>query len=182
MARVGIWFDLQSANRYWAHGRNLFGAYVEEILKDYGMPFEVCAAWPDDASAFDLIVAAHAPDDAATAGRLLAYAEQGGIVVSYAGLRCLVRQLGLREGPEKNADYTELPAEFGESVPLRYLRAVPWIDGNGVESPVVQSFQLGKGRVERWAVDVVRLPASASEDAAERRFGVPCRKQIVTIP
>ncbi|MFC5402763.1 hypothetical protein [Cohnella soli] len=155
MAKVGVWFDRASAEKHWAHGLNTFGAYTEEILKDYGIPFESLAEWPEaDACSYDVIVAAHAPDDAGTASRLRSYAEAGGCVVSYGGLRCLARGLGFREGAPVSVGYATLPPSFEEGTPLRFLRAIPWLDGEGGEGPTLRSIQVGRGRMERWAIDV----------------------------
>lgn len=155
MAKVGVWIDLLAAEQRWAHGLNAFGVYVEEILNDYGIPFDKLREWPEaGASAYDLIVAAHVSDDAETASRLLAYAEAGGIVVSYGGLRGLSRKLGFREGAPIGPGYESLPPEFGISTELRYLRAIPWLDANGERAPAIHTIAVGQGLVVRWSIDV----------------------------
>lgn len=153
MARTGLWFHRPSAERFWSYGLNLFGAYAEEIMNDYGLPCETFSEWETvRRSSFDLVVVAHAPENEETARLLWEFAESGGVVVSYAGIGCLARKLGCREGVDSGSGYAELPPEFHQEEKLKYLRAVPWL---GAENPpVLQTFRIGKGRIERWTVDI----------------------------
>ena len=74
-----------------------------------------------------------------SAEALLAFAERGGKVISYAGLNTLAESFGFREMISESAGYAELPEQLGEKLPLRYLQARPWVVDDASRAEVEQS-------------------------------------------
>ncbi|MBO9608539.1 MAG: hypothetical protein J7639_21475 [Paenibacillaceae bacterium] len=174
MARVAVLMHEQSAQQHWAYGLNVFGAYAGEILRHYGIPFATVA---DPAAlaagGYDIVVVAHAGNDPQTSELLWKYAEAGGVLVSYAGLRGLAGKLQCAEAAETGSGYAALLPCLEEEPPLRYLRAVPWTPagagsgspkrfgalhdrkpGGAIAAEALLRFAVGDGSVERWAVDI----------------------------
>ncbi|MBB6734311.1 hypothetical protein [Cohnella zeiphila] len=171
MAQVGVLLDREAAEKRRRYGINVFEAFVGEVLAHAGIPFE----WIDSAEELarrkpDLLLAACAEEDQASAERLWTYAEQGGTVISYGGLNVLAAKLGCLRQPDIPVGYADSGADSG---PLRFLGATPWerLETNAYpaaefgairrERPTgdragaaLQRFVIGKGSVERWSVDI----------------------------
>ncbi len=173
MARVGVVFDQAVAAQLHAQGRNTFQLYLREVLGHAGVPF----AWFDSLQAalrrprreppIDLLIVALAGDDEATAQALAQYAEQGGVVIALANLPGAADLLGCKQ-TEMGVGY----AVLDDGQPLRFLAAAPWIverqapsvRGYGelrrdspageVCGPAIVRCEVGRGFIERWAVDV----------------------------
>lgn len=128
IARVGILLDRRIEEQRLKYGLNVFERYIGEVLSHAGIPFE----WLDSVHHmlerfYDLIIIAAAPNDEATSQSIWAYAERGGIVVSYAGINPLARRLGYMKSAPLPTGYAELPESLGDTRPLRFLGAVPWV-------------------------------------------------------
>ncbi|MCQ6557745.1 hypothetical protein [Paenibacillus mendelii] len=172
MARVGVILDRRVAERRWQYGLNSFAYYMEEVLQHAGIPFErmdEIESLPEQA--YDLVIAALVPDDAASASLLRSYMEQGGTVIACSGLNVLAAGLGAVPLPPTGPGYAFF--EKGDLTSIRYSRAYPWqvgtdnehvADETGVlrkERPdgtvhgaAKQTFRIGKGLLERWAIDL----------------------------
>jgi hypothetical protein len=174
LAKIGVYLDADAAERRWAYGINVFGTYIGEILAHFGISF----GWVDSAANlkaghYDLIIIALAGEDQETLSAIWNFAEEGGIVISFAGLNRLAERLGCRAGREFGAGYAKLPAPLSsETEPLRFLRAVPWevstedagcaefgtIHHNRPDGctagAALHRFQVGQGSIERWSVDI----------------------------
>jgi hypothetical protein len=121
---------------------------------------------------FDLIIVAAAQNDEATSQTIWAYAERGGIVVSYAGVNDLAKRLGCVKSVSLAVGYAELPRTLGDVRPLRFLGAVPWVrqqqdtaqqnawgtiarEPKGMPlGPALQQFRVGSGSIDRWSIDL----------------------------
>jgi len=170
IAKVGVLLDQYAAGRRQRYGINVFEAFVEEVLAHAGVPYERIDRIHDIAATNpDILIAACVEEDQASADILWSYAEQGGTVISYGGLRTLAAKLGCCEQREIPVGY----ASFGGTT-LRFLNGVPWEPGpSSAESVAVMigsvlrdkpdgepsgaallRFKVGKGGIERWAVNI----------------------------
>ncbi len=161
--------------RRWQYGVNAFEGYTAEILQQQRIPFHSFESL-DEALAYqpDLLIAAVCEESAENGRKLKSYAENGGTVVSYAGLNGLANELGYHEERPLGVGYAGLP-EFSDT-PLRFLSAKPWsphTEGHphlkqtgllhkdspaGVDGgPALLSIPVGQGSIERWSVNI---PAS----------------------
>ena len=178
MARVGVLVDQAAAERYRKYGVNVFETYVEEVLGHAGIPFQRLNGL-DEAAVYDpdVLVVALAAENRETADAIWGYADKGGSVIACAaGLNGLAARLGCRELPEVPAGYAQFGLWGKNDVPLRCLKSIPWEPGSGAErygverigmlragtpwgdeaGPAILRFRIGKGRLERWAVNVPR--------------------------
>ncbi|GIQ63353.1 hypothetical protein PACILC2_19210 [Paenibacillus cisolokensis] len=170
MARIAVLLDRQAAKRRHRYGINVFEAFVGEVLAHAGIAYE----WIDGAEELtrsnpDLLIVALAEDDQASADAIWAYAERGGTVISYAGLRALASRMGCYEQWSIPVGYASWPGEER----LRFLSATPWEQeeagaypaaGEGVirkerpsgstAGPALLRFTVGEGAIERWAVNI----------------------------
>ncbi|KQX48856.1 MULTISPECIES: hypothetical protein [unclassified Paenibacillus] len=174
MARIGILRDKQSIEQRLKYGLNSFGLYAGEVISHAGIPFE----WIDELhqileNTYDLILIASAPSHETANDILCRYAERGGIIVSFAGLNGLARQLGFTVKESLTAGYAQLPEGLGDTRPLRFLGASTWVEQkqpadackewgtiatvpHGISNgPLLQQFTIGLGKLERWSVDVI---------------------------
>jgi hypothetical protein len=180
MAKVGVLLDLEAAERKWKYGLNVFERYVEEILQHAGMPYESIPKLDGGRlSEFDILIVACSPENNAAASIIGSYAEQGGTVISYAGLNSLAARLGYITTEDIGRGYAELePTCSGQPHSLRFLSASPWKVANDnpvsaipspshiegalrqtrqdgpVLGPALQSFAIGQGTLHRWAVNI----------------------------
>lgn len=175
MAVVAVLCDKRTAERRWAYGLNVFEKYIEEILSHEGIPY-VCLGDLDqlDQTGANILIVALADDKKQTADTIKAFAEQGGLVISYGGLPKLAAQLDCTQCPPLSVGYARLPASLGDPRPLRGLQIAPWERTAGASpSDVIQSgavhlrhpegrelgaalqqFPIGQGWIERWSVNI----------------------------
>ncbi|WP_245640096.1 hypothetical protein [Paenibacillus dakarensis] len=175
-AKIGLWFNKQSAEYLWGHGQNLFQLYLEEVLGHAGIPYaRFDNAESLEAYAPDLIVVLHAGEKEEDLKRLEQWASRGATVISYGGLNRMAGRLGCRRVVIRDAVYADLSGlRLAEGIPvLRAVSSDPWTvieepvmpiqaDGvlrrlrkNGAEAAkAVLKFPLGEGRLIRWNVDI----------------------------
>lgn len=178
MARVGVLFDKHLAERRWRYGLNVFEAYTLELLNYCGIPFqELDHAGQVGEGEYDVVIVALEDEKTTTAEKLVEFVEQGGCVISYAGLPKLLTLLDCRQLASAAAGYASIPEIIGESRKLRALNVVPWVQGRSDELTAggqvkqighvslhipeadescvaLHKFTLGKGTIERWAVPI----------------------------
>ncbi|GIP39803.1 hypothetical protein J31TS4_30830 [Paenibacillus sp. J31TS4] len=193
MARVGVLLDRAFADKRWSHGMNVFEGYVTEVLAHAGIPFRETASTAEiGRDRFDVVIVALAEETEENASRLLSFAEQGGVVIGYAGLNKLAGKLGCVERPSVAPGYAFLP---DADVPLRFLHARPWLveeektgsasgtgylrkdSPNGAKSgAALLRFPVGEGFVDRWAVDIPGTIVGLQQGTAPVwEDGVPAR-------
>lgn len=126
MARLGVLLQSSAAERRWRYGVNVFECYMREMLDHAGIPYmmlqeaaEVGRAQPD------ILIVLLAEEDDATHDALLRYAEQGGVVISYAGLNRLAGTLGCVNRAPIGIGYAAVP-DLDAERPLRFMEARPW--------------------------------------------------------
>lgn len=179
MARVGILLDTKAAERRWSCGIDVFDAYLGEILAHRGIPFDWVRTVRsiNDHYTCDVLLVAAVDETKESEELLWKFMERGGLIVSFAGLNGLAQRFGLCKGASAGIGYAELP--HGDR-PLRFLNAVPWAvigqgtatgaeapkvlnigclrkesPAGGLLGPALQQFAIGKGCLDRFAVDVV---------------------------
>lgn len=175
LANVKVLCDKKTADRRWSYGLNVFENYIGELLRYEGIPF----AWIDEIGQLsnadtDVLIVALVDDTKETAEQIRLFAEQGGTVISYGGLAKLAVSLNCRQLPLWHAGYALLPDSLGDTRPLRGLQIAPWalqpqemacqvnqlgtvhMDHPNSEDTcyALQQFQVGKGSIERWAVNI----------------------------
>ncbi|MEF2245979.1 hypothetical protein [Paenibacillus sp. IITD108] len=176
-AVVGILIDQQTAEKHRKYGLNVFGNYIKEILSHVGMPYvridhteQITEIKPD------ILVAALTDEDKNTRQQLLDYVDQGGHLISYAGLNGMASILGCTERQHLSVGYAVLEGEIGTSNwhALRCLKARPWSinpDNAGLRQAtgslrsgiaqgaeagaVLLQFKYGQGQIDRWSVDIL---------------------------
>jgi len=174
MARVGVLVDQEAKRRCHRYGINVFESYVGEVLGHAGIPFTWLKTVEEAAgSGVDILIAAVVGDGRETAEAMLAFAERGGTVISYAGLNCMANTLGCKEQPHVAVGYAQ-PERPPAAAPLRCVRSIPWKAGNGAASfavqqsgqlrkdrpdgdpagPLLMQFRVGRGRIDRWSVNI----------------------------
>lgn len=175
-AKIGLWFNKQSAEYLWGHGQNLYQLYMEEVLGHAGIPY----ARFDDAESLedyapDLIVVLHPGEKEEDLNRLEQWVSRGATLISYGGLNRMAGRLGCSRIAIRDAVYADLSGvRYTEGVPV--LRAVsndPWLvlkesavpfqaDGalrrlrkdGGEAAAAALRFPLGEGQLIRWNVDI----------------------------
>ncbi|WP_262681321.1 hypothetical protein [Paenibacillus sp. J5C2022] len=176
MARVGILLDQAAMMRRHQFGINVFEAFAGEVLSHAGIPFQ----WIDHVSdvaehQLDVLIVACMDENEDNAETIWSFAEQGGAVISYAGLKCLTARLGCRADRDMAAGYASALSAGDDSGMLRFLKAKPWVQQDGEQSnTTVQAsgslrkdepagreagaallqFSVGEGRIDRWAVNI----------------------------
>lgn len=179
IAKVALLLDHNHGERYWGYGLNVFEAYIAEILSHAGMPFEWLYEINElDNSRFDVAIVALVEETADTAELLWRFADNGGIVISYAGLNHLQTKLGCCEQPSVARGYAILPDMDGngrsDAAPLRFLHARPWLvavtetgrdaaqlgalyrerpDGEPAGAALLK-FNVGRGCIDRWSINI----------------------------
>jgi|GEM_PF-661444 len=179
LAKVALLLDQDEARRRWRLGLNVFEAYAEEVLLQAGIPFrriEAVDELDSDAGGYDIVVAALVGEEEQKANRLLAYMEQGGILVALANVNMLARRLGYGAAARADCGYACFGDAYDKAEAIRFLGAVPWqqlAEGrddaelaeefghlrrerpDGVPAgAALQRFRIGAGWLERWAVDI----------------------------
>jgi hypothetical protein len=175
MAKVGIWLDAGVAEKRWRYGQNVFGLYLEEILGHAGVPFKrLDSEEALDAYAPDFLLVAQSGESDASLQLLTRFVEEGGTLISYAGLNRMAASLGCRETAYRDIAYAELPADgtAADGIALRALSVKPWFPldtctgffaagtlrqrrpQGDVLSAACLTFPAGAGKWIRWNVDI----------------------------
>ncbi|MVO98642.1 hypothetical protein EDM21_03675 [Paenibacillus sp. N10] len=178
LAKIGVWFQEDSAMKRWQVGQNVFERYLEEILAHAGIPFELLGNWEAlEAYAPDVLLVAHSDEHDRTLAKLRGFVEQGGTLISYAGLNRLAGSLGCKESAWREAVYADIPdtGTSADGIRLRALGAKPWQPIDSKESepkhqsrgllhkehkdgeeagPAYIEFAIGSGRLIRWNVNI----------------------------
>jgi peptidoglycan/xylan/chitin deacetylase (PgdA/CDA1 family) len=111
MARIGLLFESSAAKRRWDAGTDCFGRFVGEVLSHAGIPY----TWIDDnkelrRSETDVVLVLLTAESKESAAGLLAFAEQGGTVIAYGGVRSLAAMLGCAVRRPLGVGYAAVPA------------------------------------------------------------------------
>jgi hypothetical protein len=163
MARIGLLFESRAAKRRWDAGMDCFGRYVGEVLSHAGIPY----TWIDDCKELsrgetDIVLVLLTAESKESAAALWTFAEQGGTVIAYGGVRSLAAMLGCAVARPLGVGYAAVAAAaagegaasagaavaggsgassvpepaipFERAEPLRFLAAEPWATG-GVTVP-----------------------------------------------
>ncbi|CAN7666077.1 hypothetical protein [Paenibacillus sp. LjRoot56] len=181
MAKVGVLVEHEAAARKWKYGLNVFEKYVEEILQHVGISYtSVAKVDTMSLQEYDILIVACSQESGAKSSILWSYVEQGGTLISYAGINALALRLGYIQTGDIGVGYAEIEAtRSGQPNSLRFLSANPWIEagesntGDDVpvacrpvgtikqgrpdgpeKGPALQSFDVGQGSIHRWAVNI----------------------------
>lgn len=181
MAKVGVLVESEAAERKWTYGLNVFEKYVEEILQHVGLPFETVSQLDAvSLQKFDILIVACSQENGEKTSQLWSYAEQGGTIISYAGLNAMAIRLGYIQIGETGAGYAEMePTRSGQPRSLRFTSANPWIEADEIsreaagQVPFASSgiikqwqpdgqelgaallkFEIGHGSLHRWTVNI----------------------------
>ncbi|MBP1988408.1 hypothetical protein [Paenibacillus eucommiae] len=175
LARLGLLLDQSEAQRRWTYGLNVFANYTEEILAHAGIPFEIIRDIGEvENSSFDILIAGSVKDDAASTSVLWKYVEQGGVLISFAGLNALAAKLGCMWKERGTVGYAAFGAFYDKAEVIRFLQASPWKSssaeneflqeeagelrrgepGGAPIGAALQRFRIGEGLFDRWAVDI----------------------------
>lgn len=175
MARIGVWIDKEAVEHRHRYGVNVFQNYIGEMLSHSGFTYKTLnQAEQINQEAVDVVIIALASEKKEDVERLWQYMLQGGIVISFAGLSTLADQLGCKPMREIAVGYAGLQTSWYNDTLMRCFDIRPWekagqssdYDSEGIGScrqdnpkgvpcgSVLQSFQIGKGRLERWSVDI----------------------------
>jgi hypothetical protein len=177
MARLGVLFDREEAEKQWGRGNNVFECYVYEILDHFRLPYQKIDSL-EQLNSFDLLIVAQCSDTEATQAKILNYVESGGIVIAYGGLNNLKDKLGFKSQHISTAGYAELSTFLNQQTPLRYLQAEPWTyEGTELshsqlgtllneDAYALQRIQHGKGSIERWAVPIPQTIVAMQQGTA----------------
>ncbi|NQX58249.1 hypothetical protein [Paenibacillus qinlingensis] len=181
MAKVGVLVEHEAAVRKWKYGLNVFEKYVEEILQHVGISYTVVSKL--DATSlqtYDILIVACSQENGAKSAILWSYVEQGGTLISYAGINALALPLGYIQTGDIGVGYAEIePTRSGQPSTLRFLSANPWIkagdSSSETDAPVacksigtikqghpdgsdkgsaLQTFEVGQGSIHRWTVNI----------------------------
>jgi len=183
IAKVGLLIEQNEAERRWKLGINVFEVYMEQVLLQAGIPFQLIA---DSSSIhheqYDIVIVALIREEAVTAQRLWDYAEQGGILVALANLNAFAPRLGYSLVQAPDSGYARFGANFVKAEAVRFLASAPWraySTGHVPSKPdseaklqrelgllhaehpqgaqlgaALQTFQIGNGLLARWAVHI----------------------------
>ncbi|MCC2687131.1 MAG: glycoside hydrolase/deacetylase [Paenibacillaceae bacterium] len=185
MARIGLLFESKAAKRRWDAGMDCFGRYVGEVLSHAGIPY----TWIDDCKELsrgetDIVLVLLTAESKESAAALWTFAEQGGTVIAYGGVRSLAAMLGCAVARPLGVGYAAVAGGSGASSvpepaipferaePLRFFAAEPWAS-SGATVPhevcgelrqlepdgetagaLLDRFHVGAGRIERFAVPI----------------------------
>jgi hypothetical protein len=173
MARLGLLFDRDVAEKRWLSGQNVFEVFLFEVLDHLRIPYEK-VDFHDSLQDYDVVITGLIRDHRDAADKLLDYVSAGGTLISYGGLDCLTATLDVAKVPIPQAGYAFLADFLSQDLPpLRFLDAEPWepksiqtaflqkgllsetnANADGAQSAVLQKIKYGKGRIERWSVPV----------------------------
>jgi len=193
IANIGILFDQSAAERKKRYGINSFGRYLGEILAHAGITYRWITEIRDlNRRDTDLVLVAAAEDGEAHSTVLWEFANQGGAVISYGGLRSMASALGCLPAAPLGVGYAAANDPGARPEPLRFLRAEPWIVTGGAmkaeasgalrrsrpdgeeAGALLHRFRVGAGLIERWAVDAAETIVHMQQGAAPvLRDGIP---------
>jgi len=174
MARIGVWIDKEAVELRHRHGVNAFQSYIHEMLAHSGFSYiTIGDADRINRSTVDILIAALPSEQKEEVEKVWKFMHEGGTVISFAGFAALAAMLGYKPMREIAVGYAEIHAPWYEDVALRGFDLRPWEASPQTEiisehigalyqdkpngSPrgsVLQSFQIGEGRLERWAIDI----------------------------
>ncbi|MNB71287.1 hypothetical protein D3C75_178480 [compost metagenome] len=172
IAKLAVVNEQSVQLRRWRYGVNAFEGFIEELLDQHRIPYRSFKTLDEALSNQpDLLIVALCEENRENGSKLKSYAENGGTVISYAGLNMLAEELGYYEDRPTGSGYAALP-EFNHS-PLRFLAAMPWSPNRtqnsdagasgmlhqgrpqGAEAgPALLSIPIGQGFIERWSVNI----------------------------
>ncbi|MDI4645039.1 hypothetical protein [Cohnella hashimotonis] len=178
LARLGVLFEQTTAIKKWANGIQVFEGYVRELLEQRSIPY----SWLDRveeavSGQYDLVLAVLVDDlPRRTQEALLDYMNRGGIVVGYGSLNGLARDMGFRPVRHAQTGYAYVDGGEPAQTGLRFTQGCAWIKASGEgyrpqiayaaagrlepegysggELPALVSIRVGKGKLERWAIDI----------------------------
>ncbi len=176
MARIGVWLDGEAIETRHRYGMNVFQSYIHEMMAHSGFTYTTLnQANQINRDSVDVVIIALASEKQADMDALWTYMDQGGIVISFAGLTAQAAKLGYTPMREVPIGYVELTASWTQAVKLRGFNLRPWAQAEPVDEHVsggrygliheakpdgavfgeiLQSFRIGAGRLERWALDI----------------------------
>ncbi|MFC5407477.1 hypothetical protein [Cohnella soli] len=177
MARIGVWIDQEAEAFRHRHGVNVFQNYIHEMLAHSGFTYaKLSRSEQMKRDAFDIVIVALASERKEDVALLWAFMLQGGTIISFGGLTTLAGQLGFRPMREVAVGYADLHESWFDDAAIRCFELRPWEKIRSTEFPseligsllhskpdgeacgsALQSFQIGAGRLDRWAFD---LPAT----------------------
>lgn len=169
VAKIGILFDDKEAELNWLEGQNIFGSYLFEILDHLRLPYKKVKVM-DEYDSFDVLIVSHSSDSVEASGKILAYANAGGTVISYGGLNAIQSKLGFSNKFAPQKGYADLSAFLNQQTPLRFLCAEPWTQKNDLDvtefgsvadeaktwqgASALQQIKYGSGTIERWSIGI----------------------------
>ena len=175
IARIGVWLDKEATQHRHRYGVNVFQYYINEIMDHSGFTYQrLDDATQINLNSVDVVITAVTSERKEDLELLWDFMKQGGIVISFAGLGPLAARLGYNPTREIAVTYAELHTAWYSDAAIRSFDARPWEQASvaseynsmqfGVlhqDRPdgipcgsVLQSFQIGQGRLERWAINI----------------------------
>jgi peptidoglycan/xylan/chitin deacetylase (PgdA/CDA1 family) len=176
MARIGVWIDKEAAQLRHRHGVNVFQSYVQEMLAHSGFTYTALDQIEQiKCDTVDIVIAALASEQQEDVEALWQFMLQGGTIISFAGLTTLAAKLGCKPMREIAVGYAELQTAWYDDAAMRCFELRPWEKLTNSEAEftskligllhqnkpdeapcgsLLQSFQIGQGRLERWSLDI----------------------------
>ncbi|MBT2644672.1 hypothetical protein J7I80_20860 [Bacillus sp. ISL-41] len=174
MAKVGLYFDQEEAEKRWASGQNVFEVFLFEVFEHLRIPYKKIGV-NDVLESFDIVLAVLESKQTESDEKLLEYVSTGGTLISYGGLEGLKEILGFDSIAVDQKGYAFLSNVLSQDLPpLRYLAADPWNSGAGLLKviqkgyisktnaaadsavPALQQIAYGNGSIQRWSIKVPR--------------------------
>ena len=176
-ARLAVWIDKETQKHRHRYGVNVFQNYIQEMLSHSGFTYTIVeSAEQIRRQEADIVIAALVSEREADTKLLKQFMLEGGTVISFAGLTSLAAELDCTPLRQLPVGYAELQTGWYQGSPLRCFDLRPWALAEsagdseiavaqfgllqqdrpgGVEcGKLLQSFRIGEGRLERWAVDI----------------------------
>ncbi|MFD0959712.1 hypothetical protein [Paenibacillus chungangensis] len=173
-ARLAVWIDKETQKHRHRYGVNVFQNNIREMLSHSGFTYTVLeSAEQITRQEADIVIAALVSEREEDMTLLKQFMLEGGTVISYAGMTPLAAELSCTPMRPLPVGYAELHTGWYEDVPLRCFDSRPWELADATDASVsqigtlrqdhpeglrcgmlLQSFQVGEGRLERWAVDI----------------------------